>query len=67
VLFSIVYLVLRGILRFAPGGDERDRDVEILILRHQVKVLRRKSGRPKLRRMDRALLTAAARVLPRDR
>src|SRR5207244_7888264 len=34
---------------------------------HQLRVLRRKAGRPRLRRLDRVLLAAASRVLPRDR
>jgi hypothetical protein len=62
MLFSVLYMVLRVIFRLVPPGDERDREVEILVLRHQVKVLRRKAGRPKLRRLDRLLLAAAARV-----
>jgi hypothetical protein len=37
MLVSILYMVLRGLLRLAPAGDERDREVEILVLRHQVK------------------------------
>lgn len=37
------------------------------MLRHQLAVLRRKAGRPRFRRMDRVLMTAASRVLPRDR
>ncbi len=36
-------------------------------LRHQLRVLRRTSGPPKLRPIDRVLLAAASRVLPRDR
>jgi len=68
VLFSILYLVLRGLLRLAgPERESRDREVEILALRHQLKVLSRKTGRPRLRRLDRVLLAAAARVLPRER
>jgi len=59
--------VLRVVFRVAPSGDERDREVEILVLRHQVKVLKRKAGRPKLRRRDRVLLAAAASILPRSR
>jgi hypothetical protein len=66
VLFSILYLILRGMLRLVPSaGGGREREVEILILRHQVKVLSRKAGRPKLRRLDRVFLSAAARMLPR--
>jgi putative transposase len=68
VLFSILYLILRGLLRLAgPEGDSRDREVELLVLRHQVKVLSRTGGRPRLRRLDRVLLAPAARVLPRER
>jgi hypothetical protein len=67
MLFSLLYMVLRVIFRLVPSGDERDREVEILVLRHQVKVLRRKAGRPKLGRLDRLLLAAAARILPEDR
>jgi hypothetical protein len=67
VLFSIFYLILRGLLRFVPSGEEgREREVEILVLRHQLKVLSRKAGRPNLRRADRALLLGfAAPVLRR--
>jgi putative transposase len=68
VLFSIFYLILRGLLRFVPSGEEgREREVEILVLRHHLKVLSRNVGRPNLRRADRALLAAASRLLPRER
>lgn len=68
MLFSILYLILRGMLRLVPSAEgERDLEVEILVLRHQIKVLSRRAGRPKLRRLDRVFLSAAARILPRDR
>jgi hypothetical protein len=41
--------------------------VEIVVLRHQLSVLRRQVGRPTFGPMDRALLAAASRVLPRER
>jgi hypothetical protein len=66
MLFSLLYMVLRGVLRLAPAGDERDREVEILVLRHQVKVLKRKTCRPKLSCLDRLFLAAGSRVLPRS-
>src|SRR6266699_5905514 len=67
MLFSLLYMVLRVLFRLAPSGNERDREVEILVLRHQVKVLKRKAGRPKLRRRDRLFLVAAASIVPKDR
>ncbi len=42
-------------------------EIENIVLRHQLAVLRRRAGRPLLRRLDRVLLTAASRLLPRDR
>ena len=67
MLLSLLYLALRGMLRLLPSGGDSGREIEILILRHQVKVLRRRAGRPKLRRLDRLLFAAAARRLPKDR
>jgi len=68
VLFSILYLILRGMLGLVPSAEGgRNREVEILVLRHQIKVLSRKAGRPRLRRLDRVILSAAARILPRER
>ena len=67
MLLSLLYMVLRGTFRLARAGDQRDRDVEILVLRHQLKVLKRKAGRPKLRRRDRVFLAAAASMMPKDR
>src|SRR5512132_1695601 len=51
----------------ARSGDEGSKDIEILVLRHQLKVLRRQIGRPRLRPVDRTLLAVAASTLPRDR
>jgi putative transposase len=67
MLVSLLYMVLRAVFRLAPAGNQRDRELEILVLRHQVKVLKRKAGRPRLRRRDRLFLAAAARLLPRGR
>jgi hypothetical protein len=57
-------------LRRAPPlltrGDAA-KDLEILVLRHQLTVLQRQTSRPKLEPADRALLAAISRVLPRER
>ena len=47
-------------------GDA-SKDLEILVLRHQLSVLRRQIPRPRLEPADRALLAAVSRVLPRAR
>jgi putative transposase len=69
VLSKLAYLTLCRfiqLLALLARGDAA-KDLEILVLRHQLAVLRRQSTRPKLEPGDRALLAAVSRVLPRSR
>src|SRR6266498_4029837 len=65
MLWLTVRLLTRRLV--FPNGDDGTKDLEILVLRHQLRVLRRKIGRPKFTAGDRVLLAAASRVLPRQR
>ena len=72
LMWSLFYLVIRTLVRLIVIGDLRQRDehakdLEILVLRHQLRVLQRTASPPRLRTIDRVLLAAASRVLPRDR
>ena len=69
MLLSLVYLVVRVLLRLLvpEGQGEAGKDLEIVVLRHQLNVLRRQVKRPRLRLSDRVLLSATARRLPRTR
>src|SRR6266496_6224227 len=51
-------------LRFRSDDSK---ELEIVVLRHELAVLRRQAGRPKLRPVDRVFLAAASRLLPRSR
>jgi hypothetical protein len=67
MLSKLGYLTLCRSIRLLvllARGDAA-KDMEILVLRHQLAVLRRQVPRPKLELADRALLAAASRVLPR--
>ena len=64
-----VYFVLRRLLHALAPSDRSDleREAELLVLRHQLKVLSRSVRRPAFRTRDRMLLAAASRILPRHR
>jgi len=54
VLLALLYLLVRRVFRLAGGPcNDLHNDVEIVVLRHQLAVLKRQVGRPRLRRRDR--------------
>ena len=67
MLFALMYLLLRGLLRLLVRPSDLDSDVELVVLRHQLMVLKRKAGRPRLRRRDRLFMAAMSKALPRAR
>jgi hypothetical protein len=69
MLSRLVYLTLCRSVQLLVLLARRDaaKDLELLVLRHQLTVLRRQIPRPKLEPVDRALLAAISRVLPRSR
>jgi putative transposase len=63
--YRLVRLVID--LLVLRGCTDRSKDAEILVLRHQLAVLKRQVPRPRFEPSDRAILAAFARVLERDR
>jgi len=63
----LVYLVVCRlfaliVLGFRSSGSK---ELEIVVLRHELSTLRRQTKRPQLREADRVLLAALSRLLPR--
>jgi putative transposase len=67
LLVSSLYLVacrLLALLVLLARGD-RSKELEILVLRHELAILRRQAGRPRFESSDRLVLAALSRVAPR--
>jgi putative transposase len=62
LLYRVLCWLVRALVR---GGGERE--LEIVVLRRQLAILRRGGKRPQYTTVDRALLAAASRLLPAER
>jgi putative transposase len=67
--WSLAYLAVRWLVQLVllRRRSEEFRELEIVVLRHELAVLRRRVHRPQLDSADRVLLAAASRLLPRFR
>jgi putative transposase len=69
LFLSFWYLAFRCVLQLVllrPRSTEF-KELEIVVLRHQLSVVRRQADRPQLTKTDRVFLAAASRLLPRSR
>ena len=69
MFISLCYLIVRWVLQFAALHVQPNdfKELEIVVLRHELAVLRRRIRRPAMTWTDRLFLTAASRLLPRAR
>jgi putative transposase len=66
MVLSFAYLAFSAVLQLLVRRQRSElaKEVELLVLRHQLVVLGRQQPRPSLRPADRALLAVLARLLP---
>ena len=66
MLLSFVYLAFVSVLKLLIRSHRsvQVKDIELIVLRHQLDILGRQVERPRLRSSDRAFLAAASRLLP---
>jgi hypothetical protein len=66
VSLRLLYLIMIRVFGCLAllGRSQASKNAEIIVLRHEVTVLRRQVARPKPDRADRAVLAALARLLP---
>src|SRR6266516_3525732 len=68
MLWLLVYWLLRRLVALLARGADGQRELEVVVLRYQIKLLsRQKGGRLQFRTRDRAVLAAAALFLSRER
>ena len=69
VVASLLYVLVRRVLTLLTlrFRSESSKDLEIVVLRHELAILRRQVGRAQLTDADRVFLAAASRLLARGR